>query len=98
MIEKDNATATDVDAAGTPKPKWETYLTPWASVEPLTGREIFQGAQVRPDVTHTIKIRYRSGITTAMRAKFRSRYFYFDSVLDIEERRRELVILAKEEV
>lgn len=96
VIERNNSTT--FDAAGTPIAAWATYLTVWASVEPLTGRELFQGAQVRPDATHKITIRYRSGITTAMRAKFRSRHFHFESVLDAEERQRELTILAKEEV
>ena len=77
---------------------WETFLTSWASVEPLTGGERFAAQQIQSSVTHKIRMRYQPGITTEMRIKFGDRGFDIDSTLNLEERGRELLIMAKEAV
>jgi SPP1 family predicted phage head-tail adaptor len=42
---------------GNPVPRWVTIRTAWASIEPISGRELWQGMQIRPDVTHGLVLR-----------------------------------------
>ena len=67
-----------------------------ASVEPLSGREYFYSHQIKAEVTHRVKIRYREDITTKMRIKHRDRVLEIESILDKKERREELEILCRE--
>lgn len=73
-------------------------LTCWAAIETLTGRELWLARQVRADVTHRIRMRYRSGLEPRMEAVYQGRVFELLEVLDPDERRIELEILAKERV
>lgn len=78
--------------------------TRWASVEPLSGRELWQAQQVRPDVSHKITMRFYAGLTPRHKLRFTDpqtstiRTFEIDSVLNVDERNRVMTILAKEEV
>ena len=76
---------------------WTNFVTVWASVEPLSGREYFYSHQIKAEVTHRIKIRYREDITTKMRIKHRDRVLAIESILDLKERRQILEILCREE-
>lgn len=46
------------DSYGQPSVSWSTASTRWARVEPLSGRELFQAQQVRPDISHKVTLRY----------------------------------------
>lgn len=72
--------------------------TVWASVEPLSGREVLFGQQLQASVTHRIKLRHKSDISEAMRIKFGSRFFNIRSIRHIEERDRWTEIMAEEGV
>lgn len=76
---------------------WTNFVTVWASVEPLTGREYFFSHQVKAEVTHRVKIRYRDDITEKMRVKFGARVLGIESILDIKERHEVLEIFCREE-
>lgn len=52
---------------GEPTAAWVTVATVAAAVEPLAGRELFLAAQVRPDVTHRVTLRYYPGLAPRMR-------------------------------
>lgn len=77
--------------------KWQDLATLWASVEPLSGREYFYSHQIKAEITHRVKIRYRENITTKMRIKHRDRVLAIESILDLKERRQILEILCREE-
>lgn len=85
-------------ASGEPDRSWSTYLSVSASIEPVTGREPFLAQAIHAEVTHKIRIRYRTGITAEMRVVFRSRLFDIQAVLNWEERNTELLLLCKEGV
>jgi len=76
---------------------WQDVVTVWASVEPLTGREYFYAHQIKAEVTHGVKTRYRDDITVKMRIKHRDRVLGIESIIDLQERREVLEILCKEE-
>lgn len=46
----------------------------WASIEPLTGKELFAAQTVQADVTTRIRIHYRADIVPTMRVKFVADY------------------------
>lgn len=78
--------------------EWQNVAMIWGSVEPLAGREFFAAQQVNADVSHRIRLRYLPGITPKMRLKFGDRIFDIVNSLNIEERNRELELLAREVV
>lgn len=96
-IEVQSRTTTQ-NAYGEPVATWSTLATVWARVEPLSGRELWQAAQVRPDVSHKVTMRHYPGLSPKHRLKLGSRIFNIDSVLNIEERERLHQVLCKEEV
>ena len=76
--------------------QWQDLATIWASVEPLSGREWFQSHQIKAEVTHRVKVRYREDITVQMRFKHRDRNLYIESIIDKKEKRETLEILCRE--
>lgn len=93
VVEQKTATA---DGYGGSTLAWTTFATVWAAIEPVSGREYFQAQQFQAAVTHKVTIRYLSGINTTMRVKHNSRVFNIHSILNIEERCRELVLMCEE--
>lgn len=85
------------DGYGASTQEWITFLNRIrALVEPLSGKEFFAAQQVNAEITHSIKIRYRTGIKPAMQVKFGVRYFDIKSVIDIKEERREMYLMCVE--
>jgi len=58
------------DAVGGPVETWADTVTVWAKVRPVTAKQINQAQQVSADVRKAVTIRWRAGITSAMRIKF----------------------------
>ena len=88
----------DVFPSGEPDAAWTDVKTVWAAIEPLRGRELLAAQQIASEVSGTITIRYRAGVTAAMRVSFRSRYYEILAVIDPEERQRELELMCKQGV
>jgi SPP1 family predicted phage head-tail adaptor len=86
------------DGYGATVATWATAATVWASVEPLSGREAWQAQSVRPDVTHTVTIRAYDGLTPKHRLLFDGRTLEIESVVNLEERNRYMVLQCKEAV
>lgn len=78
--------------------QWVDIAAVWFSLEPLSGEEQVIAQQLQATVTHRIRIRYRTGVKPYHRMKMGTRIFNFTSVVDPDERRRELEIMATEEV
>ncbi len=94
-IEQPTRTA---DAFGETLLTWTTFATTRASVEPISGRELTQAAQVQANYTHRVTIRHRDGLKVDMRIRHRGRVLNIVSIGDIEERERRMEILCREEV
>ena len=76
--------------------EWTEVKTVWGAIEPLRGRELIAAQQVASEVTGTITIRYRAGVTAAMRVKFGARYYGVLAVVDPDERHDRLLLYVKE--
>jgi len=88
-----------VDQYGTPIDQgWQDVATVWASVEPIRGREYVLLQNTQSELTTRIRIRYRAGITPAMRVLYGTRGFDIQSVIDPEERHIELQLMCIERV
>ena len=74
---------------------WTTVTTVWAAVEPLNGREFLEAQRDGAQVTTRIRIRDRS-VTPEMRVVFGSHVYDVESVIAVEERGAEVVLMCKE--
>jgi len=77
---------------------WATDATVWASIEPLSGRELVSAQQQHAETTHRVRMRYQPGITVTAekRLLYDSRVFEIVSVILNKEGKRMLEILCKE--
>ncbi|HMF29307.1 MAG TPA: phage head closure protein [Candidatus Cybelea sp.] len=84
------------DALGGFTEKWEDVLYAWASIEPRTGRELTDAAQLYPETDTQIRVRWRTGLAEAMRIldEYGNQYDIY-SIADIEERHRVIDIMAR---
>ena len=78
--------------------EWVTFITTWASVEPLIGKEYFATKQTQASTSHKITMRYQMGIKPYNRVKYGDRIFDINAILNVEEKDRELVIYATESI
>lgn len=92
------------DAMGEPISPWIAIADFWASIEPQAAVEVFQGQQVRSNVTHLVTIRWRDDVKSSMRFVWldaranKTRYFEIDGQpIDPEERGEELQIACQEQ-
>lgn len=69
------------DGAGGHSETWTTYMTTWASIEPLTGGLVYQTEMLQGNVTYRVKMRYRTGIqvTPNMRISYEHPYSQNDA-------------------
>lgn len=65
------APAATVDALGQRIESWATVVAVWGSAQPLRGREFFAAGAINSEATVRFRIRYRAGITAAMRVLWR---------------------------
>ena len=89
----------EVDEYGTPIGSgWQDVMTVWASVEPIRGREYIEVQNTQAELTTRIRMRYRPGITPAMRVLYQGRVFDIQSVIDINEQHTHLELMCVEKV
>lgn len=88
---------TTFDDTGDAIEAWSDVKTVYASVTPLTGTEVITANQLGVGVDFEIRVRYGVGpITHDQRFLMGDRIFNVVSILNPDERNRELVIGAKE--
>ena len=73
-----------------------TVATVFAQISPLNARESADARRIESRVTHKVWIRYRAGLTTAMRVKFGSRIFAIAEIINPEEANEMLALLCTE--
>jgi len=85
------------DGAGGVERTWATVTTRWASIQPLSPREMFAAGQVLSEVTHKITMRYCTDVTAQSRIVFGSRTFEVSGPpMHDDERQRMTTVLAIE--
>jgi len=86
------------DEVGQTREVWSELRREWASIEPISGREFFAASGERAEVTHRLRVAYGSGVMARDRALSGSRIFDIRSVINVEERNRELELMCTEVV
>lgn len=73
---------------------WAHYLTIWANVKPVRGREYLEADKVNAETMHWFLIRYRRGLSPTMRIIYENRNY---DIIEIQEvgNREGTKILAK---
>ncbi len=75
---------------GDTSPVWADLVTVWARREWMSGREVERAQAIHPDAKVKFTMRYRSDVTSKMRVKDGSTYYYIGAVLPDE---RESVLI-----
>lgn len=76
---------------------WVEWARVWASVEPLSARDFIAAQAVQSEVTARIVIRYRPGVTAAMRIDHGGRLYNIHGVLPDTRSGREYLTLPVSE-
>ncbi len=85
------------DEIGAPSEEWVSIASVWAAVEPVSGREYWAAAVVQAETNVKVTMRYLPGITPHHRLIFKGKLHEIQSVINTEERNRELVLMCKGE-
>ena len=91
------------DAYGAETITWGESFTVWGSVEPYLGREYLQAKQQQAEVSHRVRIRYRSGVKPTMRIKvdLDSRDAFYLQIMNVIEpfvHGTDLQLMCREEI
>lgn len=83
---------------GFPVQDWTDVKTVWAMIKTLQGREYYEAAATQNENTVRFVIRYTTGINPDMRIKYKERTFEILSIINDDELKKTLTIIAKEVV
>lgn len=75
---------------------WADTAQMWANIEPLVGREFFDGHVTQAVVSHRITIPYRDSVIPKQRISWSGRLFDIETVIRPEERRKEMQLMCRE--
>lgn len=78
-------TAPTTDISGTVEGGWETFLTTWARVEPLTGKESVRNGQTTAQLQILVTILYQPGILSNMRVRSDNGTYLIQAIANPEE-------------
>jgi len=81
---------------GTVTEAWADYVSVFARVDPLVGREYFAAAAVQAEDTTKFTIRHRTDVDTTMRIAFDGHEYNITSIQNIRSGNRETLIYAKQ--
>jgi len=70
----------------------------FAAIWPVSAKEQIQARHEQAVISHRVRIRYRAGVTTAMRIKYGTKLFNITSVVNVGSENRMLDILCQEVV
>ena len=86
-----------LDPYGQPHECWADYLSVRAHIRPISGKENVGALSVNPSLTHTIAVRYKPAfglplLMVSNRVRFGERVFNIESVRNLEERNRWVIL------
>ena len=84
------------DEIGGASRSWADVATLWGEVESLRGETRLAADRLEQAVTHRITLRWRAGVTGAMRLRLGARVFVIRAARDPDESRRRLVLDCEE--
>ncbi len=85
--------STAQDAYGQQAATWSDVASVWAGIDYVDGKEDVASASLQPTTTAKVTIRWRAGVTPAMRVVYRGQAWNIGAVLPARNR-RELLLLC----
>lgn len=82
----------DVDAVGQREDVWGSVIELPAKIAPASGAEVVAAGHVSADVTHLVTTRWIDGIVPQMRVVHAGRVFEIVSVINVDERSRDMLL------
>lgn len=82
--------------SGEPVLTWVTHVSAWASIRPISGLERIDADQTTASATHRVEMRYQAGVTEKMRVAFDGRIFGIESILNVQEANKVLILKCRE--
>lgn len=89
---------TTQDEIGNIIEEWQPIRTCWAAIKTVKGQEYFSAAAVQAERTYRFIVRYTPNINETMKINYNGRLFDIQSVLNDDEEKRTLTIIATERV
>lgn len=80
------------------EPQYDDFVTVWAKVEYLKGREFWEAKAVNAETIVRFIIRYRKNISNDMRVFYDNKFYDITSVMLLDNTRKWLVVLGSEVV
>jgi SPP1 family predicted phage head-tail adaptor len=84
------------DGQGGVTSTWSTVATVWAEIRPILGIERYFRGGTAPNITHLIKVRYRSDLSMNQRIYYGTRTFYIRGMRNLTERDKFLELTCEE--
>ena len=93
------------DSFGQELTTWTTFAEVWAQISPASGSEIFAASQIKAEISHSIRMRWRPELALPTKTmqyrllystKYGDRFFNITASLNQDERNREILIYAVE--
>ena len=84
---------TTVSDGGEPIKAWSDFVTLWAAVEFVSGRELESMAKVNTQIGYRITVRYRMDLAETMRVSWRSEVLNIHAILP-ESRKQYMTLIA----
>ena len=85
------------DAYGAEVIDWTEVAEVWAAVLPIRGSEYVSLQMAQADLTTRFVIRYRAGVTPAMRIVYGDAVYDIKEVIDVRDSHRSLELMARAE-
>lgn len=82
---------------GSDKEVYKVLKTVYAEVRPLRGKEYLESVQLENSISYKITIRY-TNIDATHYIRYNNRFFDIESVIDVENRHRDIELMCKEHV
>ena len=83
------------DEAGQPFDAWVNVATVWAAVRPLRANDLIRADALTNIMDVKVTLRYRPGITSAMRVQHGTDTYLIESVANVNSANREVELLCK---
>ena len=84
-----------IGMGGVDEGSWGDLDDVWAAIEPLRGLEKWEAQRVVGEEVTRFRIRYRSDVLPEMRIKHGSEVYAIEEIINVGERDRELVLVAR---
>jgi SPP1 family predicted phage head-tail adaptor len=83
---------------GEPITTWKAFASAWMSIEPIKGNEFFSALHVQSEIDSKIVLRWSCKIenmTDKFRIVFNGKIYDIKSVINVDERNKEIHVMAR---